>query len=164
MEIDSANNTSSDKRTPPARKKKPTTNSLSFDSLFYWCCDSCCHVNKFTSLNCMKCHKERDLDCKPSALLNIAEEAVKVSPNLEEALRYITNTHHVFIPHEVLKFLLKRNKNIAVDTEVEIPPVRDLSSLFFWNCAFCTMKNSYNCWTCNACSEKASPYYLEHII
>ena len=152
------NSTSCEKRITAPRKKKPTGCSLSSNSLFYWYCDSCCHVNEFSSSTCLSCQNERDLRCKSSALLNIAEEGVQKSQNFEEAHRYITDFHHIHIPHTLLNFLMNRKRNITVDTEVEIPPVHDFSSLFFWNCAFCTMKNSYNFWTCNACGQKVNPY------
>lgn len=135
----------------PLEKSQTTSSTeykISIDNLFYWRC-TCEAINNYKMANCNICGSERNESCSLSALLDIAEHAVRKSSNYETVVEAIPLIHRAAFPKEVLTSLLPN----AQLSEISPPPSR-LDSYFYWNCRSCTMANSYKRVTCKACHLK----------
>ena len=128
--------------------------TATLNTFFHWQCHQCTSTNFFLNDICINCNHMRG-NSLPSALLDIVENASKDVCTVEEALEKVNVHQRDCIPENVLLACLERTKtshqsNIDPSTKV------DIANFFYWNCGFCTMKNSYKVYTCKCCGQEVS--------
>lgn len=129
-----------------------TDPKVSLESLFYWQCYQCCENNLFTYKNCKTCSLERN-QSPASALLKLAEVAAKTSSTYEAAVNNLPINQRDCIPSSVLLACMERNSKKEAD-KIDGRSLQDAVDYFYWNCGFCTMKNSFKIHTCKCCNQK----------
>jgi hypothetical protein len=136
---------------------------ISLESLFYWKCHECIQINVFFQNECTSCNKERSMmQSSSSALLELAETATANANTYNQALLNIAENHRNSIPRNVLVECIRKKVNIESVSTFNSTATRNIIEYFYWNCGFCTMKNSYKVHTCKCCSQKVSNALLSH--
>ena len=125
-------------------------------SLFYWKCHECLHDTIFLDKSCNNCSLDRSEKSSPSALLQVAEIAIKTAQSFDEARNNIPALHRGSIPNNVLLACL-RGKTSFVERFFFNNP-QAVAKYYYWNCCFCTMQNSYKVHTCKGCTQKVRHY------
>jgi hypothetical protein len=126
------------------------------DSIFYWKCDQCSITNFFLQNNCQNCNMDRSKS-PPSALLKIIEEAAQNANNCEEALKNVPMNQRDSIPPKIMSALIRKNScGERGINGVRSKDLYNVAHYFYWNCGFCTMKNSFKVQKCKCCSQKVN--------
>ena len=125
---------------------------VSLEFLFYWQCWKCCENNFFLYKRCKACNTDRN-QSSPSALLKIAEVASSSSKTVEEAMNNVPISQRDSIPSDVLLQCIEQKSSTDNHRFLDMP-FQNVANYFYWNCGFCTMKNSYKTYTCKCCSQK----------
>jgi len=131
---------------------------IALESLFYWKCHRCFCTTFFLRTTCGKCNTHRSSkESIPSALLNIAEVACDNASTLDEAYHLIPAIHRSAIPQHVLvqcidKIQSHSQEKVSSNRNSHTPLLA--GSYFYWNCGYCTYKNSYKIHKCKCCGHK----------
>lgn len=129
--------------------KRPAEPIADMDSLFYWHCEACFAVNKFSDHMCHSCDSTKTPKSSRSTLLQIAECAAQKANTVEDAMAMIPSSDCQSIPELVISVLMD-----PASSEFCVQPSKNLDTYFYWICGFCTMQNSYKKWKCSACLKE----------